>query len=63
MNFEVKVDGLNPLIIRRIARTTSLNMIGRYKTIDGVIKFVTSNRFTIINNIDAMNQLKLGRFI
>ena len=54
INVELIAVGLNPLIISHIARTISLNMIGRYKNIDGVIKFVTSNMFTTINNIDAM---------
>jgi hypothetical protein len=51
----VIADGLNPFSISHMARITSLDMIGRYNIIEGVMIFVISSRFTNISNIDPKN--------
>jgi hypothetical protein len=51
---EAIANGLNPLNINHIARTTSFDIIGRYKIIDPGIRPVISNKFASINNIAAI---------
>jgi hypothetical protein len=51
----VIADGLKPLSISHMARIISLDMIGRYNSIEGVMIFVISNRFTNISNMDPKN--------
>ena len=46
--------GLKPLTKSHIARTNSFKTIGSFKIISSEIIPVTSNRFTVINNMAAI---------
>ena len=52
--FHFIADGLKPLTNSHIARTNSFKTIGSFKIISSEIIPVTSNRFTIINNMAAI---------
>ena len=50
-DYDFIADGLKPLTNSHIARTNSFKTIGSFKIISSEIIPVTSNRFTIINNM------------